>query len=242
MNTIAFAMLAVTATLMLAALSPAASDLQPSAQRVLVTSVLALIAPLFWPGKAKTPERTALIIIAWSGAVTLLAVLTLLLHRASGQSLTLIVMPCMMLLLIMLVTHAVAAGLEQFMITQSADSDVARGSAGLLASVGLAMLGSMPLWVGPTAELAGEFSATLIDSAIGVSPLTHLAVASGNDLLRNQWFYQHSNLAALRYLYPGMTTVMAAYIAITLTLLLITLAVRLKGRTTFLQPTTERFK
>ena len=31
-----------------------------------------------------------------------------------------------------------------------------------------------------------------------MSPLTHLAVASGNDLLRNQWFYQHSNLASLQ--------------------------------------------
>ena len=25
---------------------------------------------------------------------------------------------------------------------------------------------------------------------VGVSPLTHLAVAGGNDLLRNDWFYQ----------------------------------------------------
>jgi hypothetical protein len=240
MSAIALVMVAVTATLMLAALSPAATDLQPSAQRVLVTSVIALIAPLFWPGKAKTPERTALTIMAWSGAVTLLAVTTLLLHRASGQSLTLIVMPCMMLLLIMLVTHAVTAGLELIMTTSS-DADVARASAGTLSSIGLATLGSLPLWLGPAAELAGEFSAALIDGVIAVSPLTHLAVASGNDLFRNQWFYQHSNLAALRYSYPGMTTVTAAYIAI-IPLLLVSLAVRFKGRTTFLQPNTERFK
>ena len=34
--------------------------------------------------------------------------------------------------------------------------------------------------------------------------LNNLAVATGNDLLRNQWFYQHSNLAGLRFDYPGL--------------------------------------
>lgn len=240
MTAIAFVMLAVTATLMLAALSPAATDLQPSAQRVLVTSVIALIAPLFSPGKAKTPQRTALSIIAWSAAVTLFAAFTLLLHRPAGQSLPLIAMPCMMLLLIMLVTLAVAAGLELFMTAKSADAHVARASAGILASIGLATLGSLPLWLGPAAELAKDSGAALIDGVLGLSPMTHLAVASGNDLLRNQWFYQHSNLAALRYSYPSMTIVMAAYLAIALTLLLFPLAVRFKGRTTIFQPTTER--
>ena len=56
---------------------------------------------------------------------------------------------------------------------------------------------------------------------MAVSPLTHLAVASGNDLLRNQWFYQHSNLAGLRFDYPRLAPVMTAYCLLAAVLLLV---------------------
>jgi hypothetical protein len=57
-----------------------------------------------------------------------------------------------------------------------------------------------------------------------MSPLSHLAAASDNDLLRNQWLYQHSNLAALPVSYPGLTELAWAYGAACLLLTLITLA------------------
>src|SRR4051794_3710675 len=105
-------MLTAAATLVLFALQANAADMQPSAQRVLVAAVIALICPLFWPGRAKNVRRTAITIAVWCCAASLIAGLALLLLRggaahAGGR----IAVVCVMLLLILLVTHAVAAGL-----------------------------------------------------------------------------------------------------------------------------------
>ena len=98
--------------------------------------------------------------------------------------------------------------------------------AGRAAALALALVGSLPLWLGPACELLSGRHPWIIDAAIGISPLTHLAVASGNDLLRNQWLYQHSNLAALQFSYPGLADVAVAYAAVLLLLVLFPLASR----------------
>ena len=109
-----------------------------------------------------------------------------------------------MLMLILLVTHALAAGLEGHWRGQSADAERPARWPAAAAAIVLALLGSVPLWLGPAGELLARRHPWIIDAVIGVSPLTHLAVASGNDLLRNPWFYQHSNLAALQFSYPSL--------------------------------------
>src|SRR5690349_6962522 len=184
---IALGLMAIAVVVVLAALGVTANDLQPSAQRVLVTAVIAAIAPLFWPGKAQTPARTILIVAAWSGAVSLLAAATLFMLRGvvAGPSLTRITAVCSMLLLIMLVTHAFAASIESCAAARSADPNSARELAGRVACLVLVLLRALPVWFGPAAALAGNAEVALIDPLLGISPLTHLAVASGNDLLRN---------------------------------------------------------
>ena len=87
-------------------------------------------------------------------------------------------------------------------------------------------LGSLPLWFGPAGELLAGRHPWIIDAVIGISPLTHLAVASGNDLLRNPWFYQHSNLAALQFSYPSLAELILSYASVSLALALIPLASR----------------
>jgi len=69
-----------------------------------------------------------------------------------------------------------------------------------------------------------------------VSPLTHLAVASGNDLLRNPWFYQHSNLAALQFSYPSLAELILSYGLAFLALALIPLASRWTRRPVASEP------
>jgi hypothetical protein len=214
--------LAVAGVLMLAAFG--ATDLQPSALRVAVTATIGLIAPLFWPGNAATPARTALRIAAWSAAVACLAAIVLRIAGTSGQPLSRILAACGMLLLILLVTHVMAAGLEVRLVNQSGDAETAREMAGRAAALALAFVGSLPLWFGPACELLTGRHPWIIDAAIGMSPLTHLAVASGNDLLRNQWLYQHSNLAALQFSYPGLADLTMAYASVLLLLVLIPLA------------------
>ena len=222
MITARWTMLAVAALLMLAAFG--ASDLQPSALRLAVTAIVGLIAPLFWPGNAVTPTRTALRIAGWSAAAACLAAIALRIAGDTAQPFARILAACGMLLLILLVTHAAAAGLEVRWHGQSGNAETAREMAGRAAALALALVGSLPLWAGPACELLSGRHPWIIDAAIGVSPLTHLAVASGNDLLRNQWLYQHSNLAPLQFSYPGIADVAVAYAGILLLLALFPLA------------------
>jgi len=224
MIAVRWATLALACMLMLAAVG--ATDLQPSALRVAVTAIIGLSAPLFWPGNAATPARTALRIAAWSAAVACLAAIALQFAGNPGQPFARTLAACGMLLLILLVTHAVAAGLEWRWRDQSGDAESAREMAGRAAALALAFAGSLPLWLGPAAELLAGRYPWIIDAVIGVSPLTHLAVASGNDLLRNQWFYQHSNLAALQFSYPSPAELILAYGSVSLALALIALAMR----------------
>ena len=221
-----WAMLAVATVPMLAALGATASDLQPSAQRLAITAVAGLTAPLFWPGAAATPPRTALRIAAWSFAAACLAAIELRIAGGPAQPFARIAAVCAMLMLILFVTHAVAAGLEGRLRGQAGDTESAREIAGRTAVIALALLGSLPLWLGPAAELLAGRHAWMIDAVVGASPLTHLAVASGNDLLRNQWFYQHSNLAALQFSYPGLAEITLSYAAVCLALALVALAAR----------------
>lgn len=204
-------MLLLATMLTLAAAGAVSDDLQPSALRVLVTAAVGLLSLLFWPGVAATPARTASRIVAWSAAAALLAAAALRVLGQAMQPVPKILLSCLMLLLILLVAHGLAAALESRLRSGAADAQGARETAGRSVALALALLASLPLWAGPLAELLSGRHAWAIDTAIGVSPLTHLAVASGNDLMRNQWFYQHANLAGLQFAYPGLVEVAGAY-------------------------------
>lgn len=241
-----WAMMAVAAVAILAAFGAIATDAQPSALRVAVTAVVGLLAPLFWLGRAATPARTALRIAAWSAAAAGLAAIILRIAGNPSQPVMRILPSCAMLMLILIVTHALTAALEGRLRGPSAAAESAREIAGRTAAIGLALLGSLPLWFGPAGELLAGRHAWIIDAVIGISPLTHLAVASGNDLLRNQWFYHHSNLAALQFSYPSLAELAASYAAVCLALALIPLASRRLhrpiDRTSSTYPTTEHVK
>jgi hypothetical protein len=213
-------MLLVATMLTLAAVGAGSDDLQPSALRVMLTAVVGLLSLLFWPGAAATPARTAWRVVAWSAAATLLAAVAL---RVTGQVLQpwpRILSSCAMLLLILLVAHALAAALEARLRAGRADAHGAREAAGRTVAMVLALLGTLPLWAGPLAELLSGRHEWAVDAAVAASPLTHLAVASGNDLLRNQWLYQHANLAGLQFSYPGLFEVAVSYAAMCLLLAL----------------------
>lgn len=221
-------MLSVVALLIFTALGATADDVQPSALRVTVTAVIALLAPLFWPGIAATPSRTVLRIVGWSAAAAGLAAAILRVLGTPAQPFDRILGVCGMLMLVLLLAHAGAAVLERRWGGSSggAKAKGAREMAGRTVASALALLGALPLWLGPVGELASRRHDWAIDAVIGLSPLTHLAVAGGNDLLRIQWFYQHSNLAGLPFSYPGLTGVAWFYAAALLMLALGALALR----------------
>lgn len=219
--------LLLAATLMLLAVLGAADpDLQPSALRLMVTCVVALLAPVFWPGIAATPSRTALRVAGWSVAAACLAALALWAFGTNVQPLSRVAAACSMLALVLIVTHALVAVLEGHWRGPSADPQVSRELAGRSAALALALLGSLPLWFGPAAESLSARQAWIVDASLALSPLTHLAVASGNDLLRNQWFYQHSNLASLQTAYPELNAIAWTYLFACSMLLLTALSSR----------------
>lgn len=235
-------MLLLAAMLVLAAFGASAADLQPSALRVVVAAVVALLAPMFWPGKAATLAATARRIAGWSVAAAGAAAIAL---RILGpQPYLRILGTCTMLLFILLLTHAAAAAIEQGLGGRPGAAEGGREIAGRTAALGLALLGTLPLWFGPGSELLSRRHPWVIDAAIGISPLTHLAVASGNDLLRNQWLYQHSNLAALPFSYPELAGLTALYAAVCLVLALLAFASRhrlgLQADAPRNHPTTEK--
>jgi hypothetical protein len=218
-------LLLLATLLALAALGASAPELQPSALRLAATAIVGLLAPLWWPGMAATPWRTAGRVLVWSGAAAGVAAAAPFIVGHPVRPLARIAVSCGMLLLMLLVAHAAAAALEARLrgAKGSADSarDEARELAGRMVALALALSGSMPLWLGPLAELLSVRHAGVIDAVVGLSPLTHLAVASGNDLLRNQWLYQHANLASLQLTYPGLAELAGSY-ATALSLLALT--------------------
>jgi hypothetical protein len=155
-------MLAVAGVLVLAAFG--ASDLQPSALRLAVTTVIGLIAPLFWPGNAATPARTALRIAAWSAAVACMAAIALRIAGNPGQPFARILAAGGMRLLILLVTHAAAAVVRWRPI---GGAETAREMASRAARA-RALVGSLPSGSGLRASCRRQ--PWIIDAAIGINP------------------------------------------------------------------------
>jgi hypothetical protein len=209
------AALAFSALLVTAAMGAYSPDLRATARLVLVTSVIAVLAPLFWPGRAPTELATIWRVLGWSLGATLLAAVAGLVLGGTPQLGT----ACLTLLLICISTHGAAAWAESLLARRGAHAGVARSTAAWLATALLGLAGAAPLWLGPAAELAATKRPQALAAVVAVSPLTHLAVTSGNDLLRNQWFYQHSNLSGLRFDYPRLMPILAGYAALSLVLI-----------------------
>jgi hypothetical protein len=216
-----FAGLAATALLLLAALGASNPDLQPSARIVLVTAVVGLLSPLFWPGRAGTAGATSIRIIGWSLGSAVFAAAVAALSGLGPDRLPRAAPALAVLFLALVAVHALAATVEGVLQQRTDRPEAARESASWLATAALFTLAAAPLWLGPAAELALADRPDVVDAVVAVSPLAHLAVASGNDLLRNQWFYQHSNLAGLRFDYPRLAPVLTAYLLLAAVLLLV---------------------
>ena len=218
--------LLVAALSILAASGAVATQLSASTLRVAVTAVFGVLAPLFWPGCGATTAHTALRVVAWSAAVAASAAIAIVLLAHPAQPWLRVSQACAMLFAIVLLAHAAAALLERRWRALSADAESARELSGRAVAVVLAVLGTLPFWLGPVAELLAARHPPMIDIVVGSSPLTHLAVASGNDLLRNSWLYEHSNLAALRVSYPEPMALAWCYGSACLVLALAALAAR----------------
>ena len=219
-------MLAVCTAIVQAVCGALLADLQPSARLVLLTAVTGLLAPFFRPGNAARAMQSAALVALWSVGATIVAAIAISITQGAGVAWPRAFAACAVLLLICLVTHAAAAILEQVLQPRAHDAGGAHDAATWFAVSALVAAGAAPLWLGPAAELMSAGATNAIDRVVGASPLSHLAVASGNDLLRNQWFYQHANLAALQFSYPDLAGIAWSYVAAGVLLALAALASR----------------
>jgi hypothetical protein len=207
------AMLCIAATALLAAFGGLGSDGQPAALRVGVAAVVGLLAPLFWIGTAPAPRTFAARAapIVESLALAGLAALMMAALGRGHQNLIAVVWVCAVLWAVLLLTRSLAGLLQGLWLRLDDDPAAARWGADIGASAVLALLGSAPLWLGPAAERLSLRVDGAIDGVLAASPLTHLAVASGLDLLRQEWLYQNSNLASLPTDHPAPVHLVAFY-------------------------------
>jgi hypothetical protein len=75
-----------------------------------------------------------------------------------------------------------------------------------------------PLWLGPLAALGIEAGPARSNAIVAASPLVHLGVAAGQDLLRTQWWYAHTSFGSLQFDYPSLAAIALAYAAMALAL------------------------
>lgn len=195
-------MLLASAALMVLASGAAGGDEQPSGLRLAAAAAVGVLAPLFWPGRDASPARTLLRIGTWSLAAAAAAALLAWLLGRLPQPAAALRASSAMLLLMLWPAHAALALLERHW---------PRAAAGSALAATLVLAGMAPLVAGPAAELLERSRPGAIDAVVAASPLTHLALAGGNDLLRNEWFYRHAHLAALQFSYPGLPAVLAVY-------------------------------
>lgn len=237
------ALLALAVALVLAASGVMSAGFQPSARIVVVTAITALLAPFFRPHDAGLASRSAMRIALWCVGAVVVAAGAVVVAGGTGVLAPRVLHACLLLLLVLLATHAAASVIEEAMRAWTRERDGLHETATWIVVVGLAALGATPLWLGPVAELLSGGEPAAVDTIVGMSPLTHLAVASGNDLLRNQWFYQHSNLASLRFTYPTLAAIVLSYLAAILALgaVLTALAIHRSrsGRAGWTDPSTE---
>jgi hypothetical protein len=195
------------------------AKLSPSAAVLIVTAVAVLAGLMLWPGTdpgSRVPEAW---LAAWSGACAGFGALaaTVLLHsRLDWSRLLSTTLVALLVLLAGLALLTLVAVIRSHRSAGEArEIETSRWTVAAL----LALAAAAPLWAGPFAEGNLARWPQAVEATVAVSPLTHLAVAAGNDLLRNDWMYAHSSLGSLQFSYPGLPGIVTAYLVLCTALL-----------------------
>jgi hypothetical protein len=98
-----------------------------------------------------------------------------------------------------------------------------------LVAATLWLLAAAPLWLGPLADLQAREGTAVAEAIVAASPLVHLGLAAGQDVLRTQWFYANSSLGSLQFDYPSLTSVALGYACAAAVLALISVGFARRG-------------
>lgn len=201
--------LAATAMLVALALGIARPDTPPATRLLLAVATPALLLPLFSGEAARRSTALAVTLAGWIVATVLLVVIAILFgaRPATAQ-----LAPLLLVALgIVVVTRLAASATARLLQAAGLDEPAAREWARWLAAAILWLLATAPLWLGPLAALGAAADPERASAIVAASPLAHLGVAAGQDLLRTQWWYAHTSFGSLQFDYPSLAAIARAY-------------------------------
>lgn len=202
--------LAGAAGLVLFALDIASQDVPPAMRLLAAIAAPALLAPLFGGRAPATLAAVTARFASWALGTLLLVIVVAL----AGGALPLAGIAAPLLVAGGIVVTALLAMLVVARALRSIgmDAAAAESSAGWMVVAALWLLAAAPLWLGPFADLAARTGPARANAIVASSPLVHLGVAAGQDLLRTQWFYQHAGFGTLQFDYPSPASLVCAYL------------------------------
>lgn len=201
--------LAVASMLIAQATGLSGTDASPASRLLAVIALPTLLAPLFVRPSQAAPGALARPVADWAMALLLLAVFTW--FTAGGWSLASTAAPLAVALGVVLVTSLATDVTASLARRAGVVATAAHESARWLVVAALWLLAAAPLWLAPVADLAAGSGSASAAAIVAMSPLVHLAIAAGQDLLRTEWFYAHSSLGSLQFEYPSLAAIAAGY-------------------------------
>jgi hypothetical protein len=171
----------------------------------------AMLAPLFWLREGYSRGR---FLKSALGSVPAIVLVALMLRIALGASVMpgRLVLATLVVVAMLAVAHQAATLIEDMLRRLEAGESPAREWSYWTVTAILWLASAAPLWLGPVADLAAGIQPRLPSILLGSSPLAHLAVACGHDVLRDQWVYAHTSLGALQVDYPRLPLVLSVYV------------------------------
>jgi hypothetical protein len=225
--------LAGTSAVVASVIGARAGGLTATGSTFTAIAVSTLLAPLFWPRKAATLRQLLGCVITPIIAGTLLAG-AFAAARIGSMPMGSLAPVLAVALGILVVAYLCMAAVEGAMRQLGADEGSAREASVWCVVAILWLSSAAPLWLGPIADLGARGEPGLPSAVLAASPLVHLAIAGGYDLLRSQWFYGHSSLGALQVEYPRVATLLACYAAAGAVLALLAIPLRIRPKDTAL--------
>lgn len=202
-------LLAGAAIVVALALGIGQPDTAPATRLSLAIGTAVLLAPLFCDDATSTSQALTDGVVAWA----LVVLLTGIAVASLGAAIPLARLgPLLLVALgILVVTRLATRVSARLLGAVGLAAPASREWARWLVVAALWLLAAAPLWLGPLAALdagAGPGRASMI---VAASPLVHLAIAAGQDLLRTQWWYAHTSFGSLQFDYPSLAAVVPAY-------------------------------
>jgi hypothetical protein len=185
-----------------------------------------LLDPLFSSEVSPTSKALIAGIAGWVCSTLLLGVVAIL---CGARPATAQLAPLLIVVLgIVVVTRLAASTVSRLLQAVGLDEPAAREWARWLTAAMLWLLATAPLWLGPLAALGATAGPDRSGAIVAASPLVHLGLAAGQDLLRTQWWYAHTSFGSLQFDYPSLAAIARAYVATALALAAVNVVLSLR--------------